>query len=115
RLCDEIGLAMITTRGTAAIRHVTKSHTAKLAPRDVEAVVEKAILRQFDRMDVHDAEHCAAPDRQDRVRYGITGRADRFLLGSGSVKNAVDNAQGDWLVLDLVFVNLNRAEDAVLD
>jgi len=63
-------------------------------------------------MNINHAEHCAAQDRQDRMRHCETGGPNRLFLGSSRVENAVGDAHWDRVVLDLVLVNLDRAEDA---
>ena len=87
----------------------------KLAPRDVQAVVENAILRQRDRVHVHDPEHRAAQHRQDRVRHRVTRRADRFLVRGRRVQNAVADRDRNRIRLHFVLVDLNRTKNAVLD
>src|SRR6202158_4308478 len=66
-------------------------------------------------MNIYDAEHGAALDRQHRGRDSAAGRTNRLGLRSHGVKNAICDAQGNRLVGDCAPLNLDAREDTMLD
>ena len=115
RLLDAVGLTPIPSRRPAAGRDVAEPHAPKLAPGYVQASIEDGVVGHDNRVNVHDAEHGAALNRQTRMRHRLARRSDRFTLQAGRVNDAVGDAQRDRIDVDLVFLYDNRADDAVLD
>jgi hypothetical protein len=73
----------------------------------MDAIVEEAILRQFDGVHLDDTEDRTAQDRDHRVRGTMARGTNGLFLGACRVDNAVRDPDRNRVQLHLVFIDLN--------
>src|SRR6266566_2977207 len=115
RLVDEVWLALIAARRSRAGDDGAESHAAPLPARNLDHAHEQAVLPEFERVDLELPKNRAPDDSQHHLGDGPLGRADCDAVLAGGVEDGVTDHDLEWVVPRQPGIDLDRADDAVLD
>src|SRR5262249_52891629 len=112
---DKIRLAFEPARCPGFGRNITETHTSDLPARDCDRSGKDTVFGQNNCVCLYLADDRTACNAQDRVCAQPIRRAQRLAIIAGRIKDAIADTDGQRIAADFVFVNLYRANNAVLD